>query len=446
MRIIKEASPDVFKAWGEGKISETEYRLIKYNLRKDVDEGTLLCNTVTGELILLDEDEKALLEKLPTKYDAKLDELIKRRFLVPADYDEHSAVLKLRKILQLLNRKKEITGYTILPTTCCNARCFYCYEANYKHISMSEQTADDVVKFIKDHHGDKKVGIGWFGGEPTLGEARIDQICKGLQAENIEYSASMISNGYLFDEEMAKKAKELWKLTNIQITLDGTEEIYNKVKAYVGIKDSAYKRVIRNIGLILDQDIRVSVRMNLDRHNADDLKNLIEELAATFKGREKFSAYVHPLFDDCGFKPVQHEEADRLWLVAKQLEINNLLKSLNLYSSSERGLPRLTTHHCMADNDGSVIISPNGSLAKCEHFCDETAGSIRAGFVKQDVVNSWKEVVEHKECEMCPLFPACIELKHCFSSISCYSDMREEKTDTYISEAVRIYRDKSQDK
>ena len=439
MRIIKEASSDVFKAWGEGKISETEYRLIKYNLRKDVDEGTLLCNTVTGELILLDEDEKALLEKLPTKYDAKLDELIKRRFLVPADYDEHSAVLKLRKILQLLNRKKEITIYTILPTTCCNARCFYCYEANYKHISMSEQTADDVVEFIKDHHGDKKVGIGWFGGEPTLGEARIDQICKGLQAENIEYSSSMISNGYLFDEEMAKKAKGLWKLTNIQITLDGTEEIYNKVKAYVGIKDSAYKRVIRNIGLILDQDIRVSVRMNLDRHNADDLKNLIEELAITFKGRENFSAYVWPLFDDCGYKPVQHEEADRLWLVAKQNELNNIIIANKFYSKRKNSLPVLSTNHCMADDDSTLIINPDGTFAKCEHLCEENVGNVKDGITDNKKIAYWKIPSEHPKCAGCKIFPACVEIENCFATKKCYKDTREAKINAFADALIEIF-------
>ncbi len=424
MRIIKEASPDVFKAWGEGKISETEYRLIKYNLRKDVDEGTLLCNTVTGELILLDEDEKALLEKLPLPYDAKLDELIKRRFLVPADYDEHSAVLKLRKILQLLNRKKEITGYIILPTTCCNARCFYCYEANYKHISMSEQTADDVVEFIKDHHGDKKVGLSWFGGEPTLGEARIDQICKGLQSENIEYSSSMISNGYLFDEEMAKKAKELWKLTNIQITLDGTEEIYNKVKAYVGIKDSAYKRVIRNIGLILDQDIRVSVRMNLDRYNFEDLKMLINELSDKFGGNKNFLAYAWPLFDDCGFNPIKHKELDRIWLSKKQDELRELIKEKCIYKPHNYSLPRLLLYHCMADGNNSVIISPDGGLAKCEHYTENYYGYIQTGITDNVEFSKWNETIEYAECENCALFPCCVELKNCFSAGKCYPEKR----------------------
>ena len=37
----------------------------------------------------------------------------------------------------------------------------------------------------------------------------------------------MISNGILFDEESVKKAKEFWKLGNIQITLDGTYDYYD---------------------------------------------------------------------------------------------------------------------------------------------------------------------------------------------------------------------------
>ena len=48
---------------------------------------------------------------------------------------------------------KNITGYTIFPTTDCNARCFYCFELDRSRIPMSVETARKVVRYIKDHCG-----------------------------------------------------------------------------------------------------------------------------------------------------------------------------------------------------------------------------------------------------------------------------------------------------
>ena len=68
----------------------------------------------------------------------------------------------------------------------------------------------------------------------------------------------MISNGYLFNDDTIKEAKEEWQLTKVQITLDGTEQIYNRCKAYIYKDVNAYRRVIGNIHLLQDADIHVN--------------------------------------------------------------------------------------------------------------------------------------------------------------------------------------------
>jgi len=227
--------------WGKQKPKDTEYRLMKYHLRTECEDGTLLYNVITGQMVLLTADETAALDSLPTKPTETLTGLIEDHFLVPTDFNEKKSSDQLRALLRKLDRRTAITGYTILPTTCCNARCFYCYEADYPHRTMTKETADKLVSYMAEHCGEqKKVSIGWFGGEPTLCVDRIEQICDGLTEKGIEYSASMISNGYLFTKELAKTAREKWKLHSIQITLDGTEEVYNKTKAYVSVKDNPY--------------------------------------------------------------------------------------------------------------------------------------------------------------------------------------------------------------
>lgn len=439
MEIISKQNETVSKIWGKGKIKDSEYRLINYILQTDVDEGKLLCNTVTGELVLLNESEQELIKNLPAPYSEEMKELVEKHFLVPTDYDEHQTVLSLRKTWNLFFVPKAITGYTILPTTACNARCFYCYEANYEHTNMTEETANAVVEYIKKNHGEHKISIGWFGGEPTLGEKRIDQICNGLIDAGIKYSASMISNGYLFSEEMVKKAKDLWKLNNIQITLDGTEETYNKVKSYVNVEGSPYQRVIRNIGLLLENEIFVSVRMNLDRHNYDDLHNLITFLSEKFGDNKFFSAYVHSLFDDCGFETVVHGDADRHWLAAKQLELNNLIKSVDSINDKRKALPALKPTMCMADSGSSVLIGPKGNIGKCEHCCEDNIGNIFDGVLDKEKLFEWKETVEYNTCPGCEIFPACVQLKKCFSCTGCLEDTRKDEIARYLNAIKKTY-------
>ena len=65
VQTISEAKDKVAKLWGKPKAKDTEYRLMKYHLRCDTEDGVLLHNVMTGELVLLDRDEVALLNELP---------------------------------------------------------------------------------------------------------------------------------------------------------------------------------------------------------------------------------------------------------------------------------------------------------------------------------------------------------------------------------------------
>lgn len=61
---------------------------------------------------------------------------------------------------------------------------------------------------------------------------------------------------YLFDGATVEQAVSHWKLKSVQITLDGTEEIYNRSKAFI-YKDgkSPYQVVLANIQRLLDAGV-----------------------------------------------------------------------------------------------------------------------------------------------------------------------------------------------
>ena len=425
MKTIVEPKENINKLWGKQQINETDvYRLMRYVLKVEQDGKVLLHNVVTGQLIVAEQDEAEMLDKLPMTYSPVMEQLVTEHYLVPDNYDEHQQVKNLRTVLNRLDEAQRypgITTYTILTTTACNARCYYCYEQGSKTVTMSEQTADDVVTFIKEHCGlEKKVFITWFGGEPTLASNRITQICKGLQQEGIQYQSKIVTNGYLFDEQMVAEAKELWKLDFAQICVDGTEKNYNYIKAFVGVKDNPYQRVMRNIQLLLNAGIKVKLRMNYDLGNYEDFKPLVEEIKERFHGNFLLLVSEHPIigvYPDHDGKVLHGSDS---WFEDSIIELNDIAINAGLVRIDDQ-LPCLNYRLCMAARDYAVTITPEGNLVRCPERFDasQVTGNIKQGITDQELILSWKRVADCEKCNECVLFPKCVTVANCLTSSLC---------------------------
>lgn len=413
MKTIVAGKSNLIRLLGKQVEQETEYRLMNYVLRTTCDDGILLHNSLTGHLVLLDEEEALFLDDLPALRTAAVTELIENHFLVPTDYDEKDTVLSMRALVKRLEVPKGIESYTILTTTNCNARCFYCYESELPKLNMDETTASKLVDYMIQHREGKTLKLHWFGGEPLVCLNRIDQVCNALKTKDVQYISTMTSNGYLFDDEVVEKATALWKLDSVQITLDGTEDVYNRTKAYVGNGENPYKRVLKNIRLLLLHSVRVIIRLNLDQHNADDLMALISELNDTIGSNEKLEVYSHVLFENAGFSPIKRDEDRRAMLYARQVELNRTLESLRL-SKSHRALPFLKSHCCMADTDNATVVYPDGRLFKCEHVnIGDEYGNVDVGIINRAGIERFQSTIELEACSQCPIFPSCILLQNC---------------------------------
>ena len=381
------------------------------------DDGRLLCNTLTGEVVLLTQEEENFICQDSFGNSLLREDFIRHGFLVPVNCDE----IKRTEQLQSIFRKQQesenrIIHYNILPTTDCNARCFYCYQNGIKHVTMTKEVADQLITFISNHRGESDtVILSWFGGEPTLGKQRIDYICEGLKALNIPYFSNMVSNGYLFDEKGVQQAKDLWHLRSIQITLDGTEAVYNEVKSFVSVKESPYRKVLKNIKLFIDEGIHVDIRLNMDEHNADDLLELVTELENLFSGKQNLIVYVRLLKENVGCKPVVHEGNDKIILRKRYMQLRDRLEKAGWPQTKMYMIPKLTVNHCMADNPGIVQCTPDGILGKCEDsIYEHTVGTLKEGIINKYEVERWKQKSYFEPCYSCPLVPSCLQLlKNC---------------------------------
>ena len=435
MRTIQEPSGMTIKILGKSRASEAGFRWMTYVLSRDVEDGVLLFHTLTRELLLLTREEYANPDATP--------ELREKWFRVPAEMDDRKYADQVRFVRRTMRKKPEhITNYTIFTTTDCNARCFYCYEMGRSRIPMTEETAHKAAAYIAAHCGGKKrVTIQWFGGEPLFNKKVIDVICEDLAILGVQYHSSIISNGYLFDEETVRQAVKLWKLTRVQIALDGTEEVFNRCKAFI-YKDgpSPYRVVMDNIGCLLDAGIRVNVRMNMDNHNAEDLFALAEELHQRFAGKDNLTAYSHVLFEFSGSKAHIREEEDRHNLYWKQQLLRRKLTGYGLWNTARlrRDMP---TNYCMADSDKALTILPNGELGLCEHYTEDNfVGHIDREELDESVRQSFREEWAPIEaCKTCFFYPECIRLRKCREQRECFPEIQEKVRQDILDGMEKAY-------
>jgi radical SAM protein with 4Fe4S-binding SPASM domain len=403
------------------------YRPMHYVVELTVNEGLLLYHTMTKALLLLTPDEAEVYKTSPTS----LPHLVEQWFLVPQNHDDRLLSRQIRDVAKMLEKTSDaITDYTIMTTTDCNARCFYCFEMGHPRIPMSEETARRTVDYIIQHSKGEKVTVMWYGGDPLYNKGIITYISQLLTEAGVDFKSKMISNGYLFDDDVIAEACSLWRLKRVQITLDGTEEVYNRCKAYIYKEVNAYHRVIDNIHRLQKADVQVIIRLNIDMHNADDLLKLAAELRREFPDPEGIHVYLHQLFEEEKGRTAIHDERKRKIVFGKMLEIRNILSDGGFIKTVK--LRRtIRTNNCMADHDSCITITPSGNIGKCDHYTHNLFVShIDQEEWDEKMLQSFRETIDEIEaCATCFDYPNCIILKRCQSTHHCFPEVCMDNLD-----------------
>lgn len=437
MNVINQPNREIIKKLGNQVfIPGKKYRLNRYVVEERFEDKIVLYNGFNQALMDVNEEEYNNCINLVKNIDY-VDFFFRNYFVVPEDYDETATLRNLMEAKRTKideNYLKNTRLYTILPTTGCNARCFYCYEMGVKTKVMSKETAEKIATLIVKRYNEQQqsnsksknipVKLHWFGGEPTMNVSVIDYICEILKANNVQYIGDIVSNGYLFDAELSKKARELWKIDAIQITIDGTEEVYNKTKAYVYKDDpNPFATVIGNIKNLIANGIRVTIRVNVDLYNAEDVKKLVPQIRETFGPEKLLSMYAYPIFEGHGIKRTEEHLKQT---VDKLEEIDQILEYYGFFSPT-RSDNSIHTHHCMSDGGEALVFAPDGSMGLCEHYVDsEFIGHIDdpENLDMEIVKKFWERVEDSEVCNECIDYLNCIRLSMCESLRNCNEQVR----------------------
>lgn len=394
-----------------------DYVPSKYNFRIPYDNKFLVYNVFSKCFISLEKEEIDILKPCKISLDTASDEqkqLIRNRFLVLADCDEQSTYVELVSLLETISNNKPVNSYTVLTTTGCNARCFYCFEQDFVPVSMSHQIAADTASYMVAHSKNTPVFISWFGGEPLCNIPAIDTISGILNENQMNFTSMITTNGLLVSEDVIKRAVKDWHLIHAQVTLDGFGEEHNRRKNFKVNCPDPFAQTIRNIHIMLDNGMSVIIRINFDVHNADNVRELLAYLCEEFRDDEKLRIYPSKLFEECGAWTSQNSDEDRE-------QLNRCINEFADYLLSQRKYRRhpldnkIKSHYCGSNSKRHRTVGPDGTLMICHNMNQSGSfGTIYDDITDPELFDHWtmNNVIREK-CNGCKFLPNCTMFSQC---------------------------------
>ena len=439
MKLLYKGDPRVVELAERLKLRPgTVYRLSHFVYPFETEGKVLIKNTLTRQVYELDKNEWVALKE-GTLPEETRDMLARFCFLVEKEYDEVSQYwLALNTLRALKKKPRGISYYTILTTTACNARCFYCYEEGMRFRSMTTETADAVAEFISRTKIDGAPRIHWFGGEPLMGVPTISRICRILRDKGVEFTSEITTNGTLLTPEIAQEAKELWNLKKAQVSMDGAREDYEARKRYVDPANCNYDAAMRAVELFSDTGAFVAIRCNYDAENLPRIGEFFNDCRERFKDRKNIQVYTAQLFHSA-----DEQESCEQYVAAKAVEAD--------YGKPSAGRSLIVDHdmrtsHCMADLTGSsIIIGTEGELHICELELDATP----IGTVFDETPPAWPAPLTGMAdiCRDCCFLPDCTPFRkfRCpIVPISCKMQMIAD-TESDLRKTLQEYEEKEKE-
>jgi uncharacterized protein len=176
-----------------------------------------------------------------------------------------------------------VLSLTICPTLGCDFRCTYCFEDSQADGAvMDAGTIDALIAFIESFRDVRRLTITWYGGEPTLAWAVIEEVTRRVEELDVEFQgATLVTNGYGLDAAKIARLSDL-KISQVQITLDGPAEVHDVRRPLAGGAPT-FARILANVHAVAGSDYegRCSIRVNADRDNASRVAEVPGLLAGT---------------------------------------------------------------------------------------------------------------------------------------------------------------------
>ena len=393
----------------------------KHNiLSKVVDsDNYFIVNPLSGNADILTPEEASQFTNGTLKEDQ---ELIEKGYLVnPKDEDQ---LFKSKYLDFIDERDSDEVQLFFTPWYTCNFDCSYCFQDEYTNPNdnVKAEVIDAFFEYVDQRFANKQKYITIFGGEPLLNSPvkreSIKMVIADANKRNLDIA--MVTNGYNIIDyiDILKTAH----IREIQVTMDGTEQVHDLRRMLKGGKGS-FNKIAEGIDLLLSNNIPVNLRMIVDKDNVQNLPALAR--FAIESGWTKSPHFKTALGRNYELHHCQTNNTRLFSRIEMYKEIYEIVKAR----------PEVLEFHKPAFSIAKFIFEngelPNPLFDSCSggktewafdysgriYSCTATVGNQGDELgtfypnvnLKEDLIEEWEErdVLAIEECTTCPVRLAC---------------------------------------
>lgn len=388
---------------------EMSYKKSMFNFTyKLANDAHVVFNTYSKALVILSDSEFEYFNTQVFDNLQTTQELMDAGIIVDEAFDEVGFLSYCHNATKFSNESLHLV---IATTMDCNFACPYCYE-NRRKGKMSISVQDAILQFIESHikKGVHKLDITWYGGEPLLYPDIIDNLAERIKDLTYKYNCDltmyMVTNGYLFNTTLVEFIDRIG-IIKVQITLDGLREHHNS-RRYLKDGRGTFDKIIENLKLFEEYDIRVDIRMNVDNENCGDYI----ELQRTLDKLDNPNIVLYP-------SPVEDINPDTVndisdFMTFDEFEkfASDICKEGDVNSAASKILNDRYCY-CQAETENSYVIDELGNCYKCwdqvgrtETCCFSITAPNKKDYSNIIKFMSWDPFLD-KKCSKCVFLPLC---------------------------------------
>jgi uncharacterized protein len=363
-----------------------------------------------SKILITEETYKAIEQGTLSPSDEAL--LLRLGMIVPDREEERRVVFGFFDELNEIN-----TGLSLMVVLNldCNFSCVYCYEGEMKgNLYMSDETADQLIDFIRDHFPEKKntLVIDFYGGEPLLSIGLIKYISRALKSftasREASYGFTLVTNGSFFTRKVAEELVPLG-LQSVKITLDGPAEIHNRYRPFKSGAGS-FDTIIRNIKETCAL-VKVGIGGNFEKSTYEKFPLLLdylltEGLTPDRVGMVKCDPVIKTPEADLSLPEYRGGcmSVNEPWISDASAQLRE-----EILKRGYTTLP-LIPITCMVEMTDSYVVNFDGVICKCPGFIGKQGfevGDLQTGV--KDYAASYKlGIWKNEDCARCEYLPLCL--------------------------------------
>lgn len=250
-------------------------------------------------------------------------------------------------------------------TEACNLKCKHCYQENKKLSQLTKEqlfnTLDQYRILLKKLK--MKGHINLTGGEPISCPFFFDLLDEFRKDENI-YSFSILSNGTLINENIAKKIAN-YNPEYVQVSLEGGK----KTNDYIRGKGT-YKKIAEGIKYLKDQNIFVSISFTANKQNYKEFPKVVK-YAVKYNVDNVWSDRYIPIGDNNQIEIMTLSETQKyLSILQKErtkLKEKKCKTTISMYRALQFQMTNDFPYSCTA-GDTLLTVMENGDLVPCRRM------------------------------------------------------------------------------